>query len=75
MPAKFARRQMAKLDEWQVRVNVNVVVHILGLVKKINTAELKDLGLCKKSADFSVKGSVVQNLNSNKSIFKRIQSK
>ena len=54
---------------------MNVVVHILGLVKKINTAELKDLDLCKKSADFSVKGSVVQNLNRNKSIFKRIQSK
>ena len=54
---------------------MNVVVHILGLVKKINTAELKDLVLCKKSADFSVEGSVVQNLNRNKSIFKRIQSK
>ena len=54
---------------------MNVVVHILGLVKKIKTAELKDLVLCKKSADFSVKKSVAQNLNRNKSIFKRIQSK
>jgi len=54
---------------------VNVVDHILGLVKKINTAELKALVLYKKSADFSVKKSVAQNLNRNKSIFKRIQSK
>ena len=75
MSAKFAWQQMVKLDEWRVRVNLNVAVHIFELVKKINTAELKDLFLCKKSADFSVKGSVVQNLNRNKSIFKRIQSK
>ena len=54
MPAKFTRRQMVKLDEGRVRVNLNVAVHIFELVKKINTAELKDLVLYKKSADFSV---------------------